>query len=155
MSRSLLGAGLGATGATLYLKPEVLQDWARDVMFGPSSRPAGPGGKELEQLQRLVRARRSPPASDAACRALGAPLPLQPLTRRYAMPQPPPQVEDLSRQVAAGQKGGVTVVHTGTSTTGRCASGRGWLLLLLGPAAAGRSADTLPMLLWRDCKPWP
>lgn len=66
----------------------------------------------------------------------------------------PQQVEDLSRQVAAGQKGGVTVVHTGTSTTGRCASGGGWLLLL-GPAAAGRSAATLPMLLWRDwvCKP--
>lgn len=87
MSRSLLGAGLGATGATLYLKPEVLQDWARDVMFGPSSRPAAPGGKELEQLQRLVRARRSPPASDAACPCVGRPtLPLQSFTRRYALP---------------------------------------------------------------------
>jgi hypothetical protein len=92
MSRSLLGAGLGATGATLYLQPEILQNWARDIVFGPSTRPTGPGGKELEQLQRLV--------------------------------------EDLSRQVAAGQKGGVTVVHTGTSTTGRYC--RLWLLVLVG-----------------------
>ncbi|PRW05903.1 NADH-cytochrome b5 reductase 1 [Chlorella sorokiniana] len=91
MSRSLLGAGLGATGATLYLQPEILQNWARDIVFGPSTRPTGPGGKELEQLQRLV--------------------------------------EDLSRQVAAGQKGGVTVVHTGTSTTGS--------YVLYGAAAAG------------------
>lgn len=73
MSRSLLGAGLGATGATLYLKPEVLQDWAREIMFGPSARPAGPGGKELEQLQRLVSGgrRRLPPRYLAAC--VGAP----------------------------------------------------------------------------------
>ncbi len=74
MSRSLLGAGLGATGATLYLKPEVLQDWAREIMFGPSARPAGPGGKELEQLQRLVsggRRRRSLPRLAACC--VGAP----------------------------------------------------------------------------------
>lgn len=91
MSRSLLGAGLGATGATLYLKPEILQDWARDVMFGPSARPAGPGGKELEQLQRLV--------------------------------------EDLSRQLAASHKGGVTVVHTSSNTTGS--------YVLYGAAAAG------------------
>ena len=62
MSRSLLGAGLGATGATLYLKPEIVQDWARELMFGPSPRPAA-GGRELEQLQRLV-------CAAATCRAL-------------------------------------------------------------------------------------
>lgn len=88
MSRSLLGAGLGATGATLYLKPEILQDWARDVMFGPSARPAGPGGKELEQLQRLVRppSRRSPLV--AALPGLPAKWPRSPcaLLTRYRTP---------------------------------------------------------------------
>lgn len=56
MSRSLLGAGLGAAGATAYLRPDIVQDYAKELMWGP--RPAGlgvaPMGKELEHLQRLV-----------------------------------------------------------------------------------------------------
>ncbi|KAL4425145.1 hypothetical protein ABPG77_008250 [Micractinium sp. CCAP 211/92] len=56
MSRSLLGAGLGAAGATAYLRPDIVQDYVKELMWGP--RPAGMGvapmGKELEHLQRLV-----------------------------------------------------------------------------------------------------
>lgn len=56
MSRSLLGAGLGAAGATAYLRPDIVQDYVKELMWGP--RPAGlgvaPMGKELEHLQRLV-----------------------------------------------------------------------------------------------------
>lgn len=52
-----MGAATGAAGATLYLKPELVQDWAKDVVFGPSApRGQAPVGKELEHLQRLVRA---------------------------------------------------------------------------------------------------
>lgn len=61
MSRGLLGGALGAAGATAYLKPELVQDWAKEVVFGPSAPRGGgtaPMGKELEHLQRLVGAAR-------------------------------------------------------------------------------------------------
>lgn len=79
MSRAVAAAGLGAAGATAYLKPELARDWARDLVFGPSaprSVDLGPVGKELESLQRLVspplpaRPRRGappPPLARAAC----------------------------------------------------------------------------------------
>lgn len=140
MSRSLLGAGLGATGATLYLKPEILQDWARDVMFGPSARPAGPGGKELEQLQRLVRRAQPPLAARgrtprSACQ-VAALHSTWCIANRHHTPllHPRKQVEDLSRQVAASHKGGVTVVHTSSNTTGRCTASCVWEQQLQGTA---------------------
>ena len=56
MSRGLLSAGLGAGAATVYLKPEIVQDWAKELAFGPRTfHPSlEPVGKELEHLQRLV-----------------------------------------------------------------------------------------------------
>lgn len=68
MSR-LVGPAVGAAGATVYLKPELVQDWAKDLVFGPSSRSGSSAapGKELEHLQRLV--------SHAAAAAAALPLP--------------------------------------------------------------------------------
>ncbi|PSC68412.1 NADH-cytochrome b5 reductase 1 isoform A [Micractinium conductrix] len=56
MSRSLLGAGVGAAGATAYLKPEIVQDYVKELVWGPPrlASTGAPVGKELEQLQRLV-----------------------------------------------------------------------------------------------------
>lgn len=132
MSRALATAGLGAAGATVYLRPELARDWARDVVFGPSSPRTidlGPVGKELESLQRLVRpllpavARRPPPLPPpAACSRLHvlAPAPHPDRRRRLHARSTRTQVEDLSRQVAAGQRAGgsLTVVHTGQAGAG-------------------------------------
>ena len=182
MSRGLLGAGAGAAGATLYLKPEIVQDYVKELVFGP--RPSAGAltdgvGKELEHLQRLVSHALSPPLAGATGGAYRVRLPRSPTTfvRRAALNPccaaahrrapsaahhgtaeawvaarcrrwpslaacwrhkrtvcplvpPPPQVEDLSRQVAATSKQpGVTVVHTGAD--------RGGSYILYGSAAAG------------------
>jgi hypothetical protein len=75
MSRGLLGGALGAGAATVYLKPEIVQDWAKEVVFGPRSSSVTLGAsKELEQLQRLVSRDqcRSPFVPAVACSALPA-----------------------------------------------------------------------------------
>ena len=57
MSRGLLGAGLGASAATVYLRPDILQDAARNVLF-PSRTSTynleAAGSSDLAHLQHLV-----------------------------------------------------------------------------------------------------
>lgn len=117
MSRGLVGAGLGAAGATVYLQPELVQQKMKEAVFGRPLQTLSPAvGKELENLQRLVSgsapAAATEPALITRIAALTA-ISACPSCFSYLTLQ---QVEDLSRQVAASgkqQPGAVTVVHTG------------------------------------------
>ena len=58
MSRGLFGAGLGAGAATVYLRPDIVQDAARNLLFSPSRTSTHTlepvGSSDLAHLQQLV-----------------------------------------------------------------------------------------------------
>ena len=56
MSRGSVGAALGAAGATAYLRPDLLIEWAhRAATSGAALGKDALSSKELEQLSKMVR----------------------------------------------------------------------------------------------------
>lgn len=57
MNKATVGAALGATGATVYLRPDILLEWLRNATRPPSA--VGSNGmiygQEMEQLSKMVR----------------------------------------------------------------------------------------------------
>lgn len=117
MSRALLGAAAGAGGATLVLKPEVLQDWTKELVWGPNPYKAGPlpAGKELEHLQRLVSSRGAPPAAVDSRRRLSRCPPVAPTAAAAASGETRP----LPRLSLLACAGGGPVSPGGRQQAGR------------------------------------